>query len=169
MLDHPSRPSGLPLILAALPEHHALFHQVSHNPFLMAEGIHINPESLSIDELRERAWRVVEPQYEARLTALIGDFKLAESQGLGGDELALVAKSAASGRVATLLIDSDRQIPGRVNSVTGRIESADLSDPRVDDLLDDVSELVEKMGGQVVLLPVERMPGQMGLAAIYRY
>ena len=38
VLEHHSRPSGLPLILAALPEHHHLFHRVSHNPFLMAEG-----------------------------------------------------------------------------------------------------------------------------------
>jgi len=36
VLEHHSRPSGLPLILAALPEHHDLFHRVSHNPFLMA-------------------------------------------------------------------------------------------------------------------------------------
>ncbi|MBN2562257.1 MAG: hypothetical protein JXQ75_15135, partial [Phycisphaerae bacterium] len=33
VLKHHSRPSGLPLILAALPEHHHLFHRVSHNPF----------------------------------------------------------------------------------------------------------------------------------------
>ena len=44
VLEHHSRPSGLPLILAALPEHHHLFHQVSHNPFLMGEGLTINPD-----------------------------------------------------------------------------------------------------------------------------
>jgi hypothetical protein len=44
VLEHHSRPSGLPLILAALPEHHHLFHRVSHNPFLMAEGLTINPD-----------------------------------------------------------------------------------------------------------------------------
>jgi len=44
VLEHHSRPSGLPLILAALPEHHDLFHQISHNPFLMAKGLMINPD-----------------------------------------------------------------------------------------------------------------------------
>jgi hypothetical protein len=34
ILEHHSRPSGLPLILAALPEYHTLFRQVSQNPFL---------------------------------------------------------------------------------------------------------------------------------------
>jgi hypothetical protein len=33
-----SRPSGLPLILAALPEHHHLFHSVSHNPQLLPDA-----------------------------------------------------------------------------------------------------------------------------------
>jgi hypothetical protein len=57
VLKHHSRASGLPLILAALPEHHHLFHRVSHNPFLLAAGLSINPDALPIDDLRERAWR----------------------------------------------------------------------------------------------------------------
>ena len=105
VLEHHSRPSGLPLILAALPEHHHLFHQVSHNPFLMAEGLTINPDALPIDELRERAWQVVEPQYQARLAALADEFAVAKSKGLGSDDLAQVAQAAAAGRVATLLIE----------------------------------------------------------------
>ena len=101
VLDHHSWPSGLPLILAALPEHHHLFHQVSHNPFLMAEGITTNPETLPIDELRERAWQVAEPQYQARLATLAAEFEEAKSKGLGSDELEQVAQAAAAGRVAT--------------------------------------------------------------------
>ena len=148
MLEHHSRPSGLPLILAALPEHHHLFHQVSHNPFLMAEGLTVNPDALPIDELRERAWQVVEPQYQARLAALADEFAAAKSKGLGSDDLAQVAQAAAAGRVATLLIEADRQMAGRLDGATGRVEVADLSHPQVDDLLDDLGELVGKMGGR---------------------
>ena len=169
VLEHHSRPSGLPLILAALPEHHHLFHQISHNPFLMAEGIMINPDTLPIDALRERAWQVVEPQYQARLAALADEFAVAQSKGLGSDDMAQVAQAAAAGRVATLLIESDRQVAGRLDGATGRIEGADRSHPQVDDLLDDLGELVGKRGGEVLVLPAERMPGQTGLAATYRY
>ena len=169
VLEHHSRPSGLPLLLAALPEHHHLFRQISHNPFLMAEGLTINPDSLPIDELRERAWQVVEPQYQARLAALAEEFAVANSNGLGSDDLTQVAQAAVSGRVATLLIESDRQIPGRLDGVTGRVETADLSDPQVDDLLDDLGEMVKQMGGRVMVVQAEQMPGQTGLAAIYRY
>ena len=169
VIEHHSQPSGLPLILAALPEHHHLFHRVSHNRFLMAEGLTINPDVLPVDELRERAWQVVEPQYQARLAALAEEFALAKSNGLGSDDLPQVAQAAAAGRVATLLIESDRQIAGRLDGATGGVEVADLSHPEVDDLLDDLGELVGKMGGQVLVIPAERMPGRTGLAATYRY
>ncbi len=169
ILESHSRPSGLPLMLAALPEHHSRFHQVSHNPFLMTEGLNINPDALSIDELRERAWQVVEPQYHTRLATLADEFAAAKSKGLGSDDLGQVAQAAASGRVATLLIEADRQIAGRLDSATGQAELADLSHPQVDDLLDDLGGLVEKMGGRVLVIPAERMPGQTGLAATYRH
>jgi hypothetical protein len=81
VLEHHSRPSGLPLILAALPEHHHLFHRVCHNPFLMAEGLTINPDALPIDEFRELAWQVVEPQYQARLATLADEFAVAKMNG----------------------------------------------------------------------------------------
>lgn len=169
VLEYHSRPSGLPLILATLPEHHQLFRQVSRNPFLMAEGLEVNPDVLQPAELRERAWRVVEPQYQARWTALADEFAAAKSHGQGSDDLAQVAKAAAEGRITTLLTESGRQIAGRIDGATGQIEAADLSNPRINDLLDDLGELVEKMGGRVIAVPAEQMPGRTGLAAIYRY
>jgi len=169
VLEHHSRPAGLPLILAALPEHHHLFHRVSHNPFLMAEGLTINPDVLPIDELRERVWEVVESQYEAQLVALNDGFAVAKSKGLGSEDMAEVAQAAATGRVDTLLIEADRQIAGQLDGSTGQVEITDLGDPQVDDLLDDLGELVVKMGGEVIVIPADQMPVRTGLAATYRY
>jgi hypothetical protein len=169
VLEHHSRPSGLPLLLAALPEHHHLFRRVSHNPFLMAEGLDLYPDALPLEVLRDRAWRAVEPRYLARLAGLVEAYGEARSKGLGADDLAQVAEAAASGRVATLLIEAERQIPGRIDAATGGIERGDLAHPEVDDLLDELGELVLKQGGQVVVVPAERMPTPTGLAAIYRF
>jgi hypothetical protein len=170
VLEHHSQPSGLPLILAALPEHHHMFHEVSRNPFLLEDSIDVHPDALSsIDELRQRAWPVIESHYVARLAALVEEFGNAKSQRLGDDELAKVARAVMDGRVATLLIEDSREIPGRINAATGKILFDDLADPGVDDVLDDLGELALKMGGQVVILPAERMPTETGIAAIYRY
>jgi hypothetical protein len=169
ILEHHSQPAALPLILATLPEHRQLFHQLSHNPFLMAEGIDIHPDALPIDELRQRAWQVVEPHYLARLAALVEEFGSARSKDLGHEDLAHVAKAVVAGRVATLLIEADREVPGRIDAATGDIEFDDLPYPEVDDVLDDLGALALKMGGRVVIVPTERMPTETGIAAIYRY
>jgi hypothetical protein len=66
-------------------------------------------------------------------------------------------------------VEADRQVPGHVDPLNGRIEFGNLSHPQVDDLIDDLAELVLNKGGQVVVAPAERMPTDTGAAAIYRY
>jgi hypothetical protein len=169
VLEHRSRPSGLPLILAALPEHHHLFRSVSRNIFLMEQGIDINPDVVSLDALRERAWQIVLPAYLERLGGLVEAFGQAVSNGRGSDLLDSIGAGAVQGRVETLLIEADRLIPGRVDPASGRISAADLQDPKVDDVLDDLGELVLRHGGDVVIVPADRMPSGSGAAAINRY
>lgn len=169
VLEHHSRPTGMPLLLAALPEHHHVLRAVSHNPFLMAEAIDVHPDALSLDALRARAWELVQPYYLRRLSGLIERFGAARSNDLGADDLTQIAVATAAGRVATLLIQADREIPGTFDAATGAIELDDLDDPEVDDLLDDLGERALKAGGEVVIVPAERMPTKSGIAAIYRF
>lgn len=169
VMQHHSRPSDLPLLLAALPEHHGLFHQISKNPFLMEEGIRINPDALPLDELRAKAWEVFEPIYESRLAKRSDDFALAQSKGRGLDDLQKIAGAAIAGRIATLLVEADRQIPGRMDAATGQIQLGDLSDPEIDDLLDDLGEAVSSKGGNVVVIPSNHMPTKTGAAATCRF
>lgn len=169
ILEHYSRPSGLPLLLAALPEHQTPFREISHNPHLLAEGIRANPEALDTAEMRKQAWRVLEPQYLERLAKLVDAFETKRAQGQGSDNLAEVAKAAVAGRVATLLVDADRQVAGRLAPDTGDVEYGELAEADVDDLLDDVLEAVLRTKGEVVVVPAERMPTKSGLAATYRF
>jgi hypothetical protein len=169
VLEHHSRPSGLPLILAALPEHHHLFHEVSQNPLLVADGIRLHPDAVSADELGTLAWQVMEPGYLARLASLGDEFEKARARDAGSDDLEKVAQASAIGRVATLLIEADREIAGALDGETGKVSFAAVSAPHVDDLLDDLGELVVKKGGNLLVIPADRMPTTTGLAATYRY
>ena len=169
VLEHHSRPSGLPLILAALPEHHHRFRSAGHNPFLLAEGITINPHAITPDMLRAHAWQVVEPYYKARLAKLNEDFAQARASGRGSDDLPEITAATASGRVATLFIGADRPIAAHFDDTTDIAAGVAQGQPRVNDELDDLSELVGKMGGDVLVLPGASMPTQTGVAAIYRY
>lgn len=169
VLERHSRESGLPLMLAGLPENQALFRRVSHNPYLLEEGIEAGPEALPPEGLRERAWEILEPRYVARLDELVARFEAARAKGLGTDDLEQGAEAAQAGRIATLLVDADSQIAGRIEHDTGRIVRDELADPDVDDVLDDLGTLVAAHGGEWIIVPRERMPTGTGLAAIYRY
>lgn len=169
VLEHYSRPSSMPLLLAALPEHHHLFHTVSHNPFLTSGAIDVHPDAVPIDELRERAWQLVLPWHLDRLSGFVDQFGASRAEGRSGADLAEIARAAAAGRLSTLLIEADRMIPGRLNRETGEIEFAPPNDPDADDLLDDIAEHALKTGGEVVIVPAERMPTDTGIAAIYRF
>lgn len=170
ILEHHSRPSGLPLILAALPEYHAPFRQLSHNAQLLEHGIEANADALSDDELRERAWHCMEPVYLRRLQLVIDRYGAARGANRGDDALPQVALAAVVGRVDVLLLERDRQVEGSMDPDTGVLNVADtVESPAAGDILDDLAEAVLRNGGEVVVVPPERMPGTTGLAAIYRY
>ncbi len=68
-----------------------------------------------------------------------------------------------------MLVDADRNLPGRIDRETGRVAFDDIDHPGVDDALDDLGEIVLRKGGQVVVVPSQRMPTTSGAAAIYRF
>ncbi len=164
-----SKPAGVPLVLAALPEHQPVFRRISQNTLLLADGVAGNPKAYSAEELRRQVWQVLEPHYVARLERLKENFRTAQARHAGSSDLSDVARAAVAGRVGTLLVESERVIPGLFDKTTGAIASADLAAPEAGDLLDALAELVLRMKGEVVVVPAERMPTPSGLAAIYRF
>jgi hypothetical protein len=167
VLDKVTRRSNLPLVLAALPEHQAMFRRLSNNPLLVAEPINHNPATMSEQDLCRAAWACVLPGYLARLQRMSDDFGTAQARGLATADLAEAFRAAGAGRVGILLIESERTLPGRRDPATNAITLAE--DPPADDLLDDLAEAVLRIKGDVVVVPAERMPTDTGLAAIYRY
>lgn len=165
-----SKPLGLPLLLAALPEYHHLFQKVNKNPLLLEEGIKANPKTLSTDKMAEMAWEIMGPEFLRKQEELISRYNQAKSNGLGSEEIKEVAVALVEGRVDTLIIEADRIIASRItNLVTENVQNKDIDNPKVDDLLDDMSELAMRMGGTVSVLTKDQMPTESGVAAIFRY
>jgi hypothetical protein len=154
-------------MLAALPEHQALFRSVSRNAWLLDDGIPKHPRSLDPEELRIAAWRVMEPRYHKRLQALLDAWHAAKARALATDDLTHAVEFAIDGRVGTLLLEADRRIPGRIEGRMPR--RSDRDEAGVSDILDDLAERVLKTGGQVVVAPLGSMPTDKGLAAVFRY
>ncbi|TCD47692.1 hypothetical protein [Chlorobium sp. N1] len=169
VLERYSQPSGLPLVLVALPAHQGLFRKISRNPALMEGGIAADPRSMNAESLGARAWEVMAPLSEARILSATQASVAAIASGTGTDDPEAAALAAVGGRIGRLLLDREKIIPGKVDAETGSVRFAPLEDPAVDDVLDDIGEIVLRKGGEVLVLASEEMPTLTGLAATYRY
>lgn len=164
-----SKPTGAPLVLAALKEYQGEFRKISGNKYLIEKGIDKDFESLDINTIREESWKIIEAIYLNKTAELVELYNNGKSKELASDNLEDVSKKATEGRVGTVLLESDKLIPGKIDLNTGDIERKPIEDVETDDVLDDIAELVLKSKGEVVMLPKERMPTESGVAAIFRY
>jgi hypothetical protein len=169
VLTHHTRPTGLPLVLAALPQYHRRFRSVSANPMLADAALDTYPPDMLNESLRERAWEAMRPRYRARLAALCDTYAAAKPDDLATDDVAKAGRAAAESRVATLLIEAERMIPGQLDVNTGDVTFSDPDRSGNHDLLDDLGEQVLRTGGDVVVVPREDMPSSTGVAATFRF
>ena len=145
-----------------------MFKKVSNNPFLLTEGIKGSYNSLSTEQLTAKAWKVAEPFWATQTQKTVSAFARAKVNETGSDNLAQIAKAILENRVETLFVEAFKVWPGTVNQKTGEIEPEDL-DNLTPDILDDLTEMTLKRKGEVLVLPKDQMPGDTGVAAIYRY
>ncbi|MBB3239694.1 hypothetical protein FHW68_001185 [Pseudomonas sp. Tn43] len=164
------QPSGLPLLLVALPENQAVFRAVSHNQQLLPKGINNDPSLSSVEELRTQCARLIQDIHEDRLIDALNRYGIAVGQGLAGARLADIAHAAFDGRVELLLVEADRQIPGTLDKDNGTLILDNSGSKGAPDVLEELILLVLRQGGEVVMLPPEHvMPTGTGAAAVLRF
>ena len=165
VLELVSQPSGLPLVLCALAEHHPVYRRVSHDAHLMPEGILQSPKLMDAQEIHDKAWALLASRRKARVDQAIEAFGSLEAHGLGSRDPAEIARAAVMGRVARLLLEKGRDLPGSLDRATGEVAWGGAGA----DVLDDLAELVLAQAGDVLIVDKERMPVRTGAAATYRY
>lgn len=180
VIEQVSRHSGLPLVLVAAGPLAATFRGLSKNPWLFAEPITSDPSLLSREDLATAVAAPLAAAREARAAREIATYHRARDRKLAADDLAEVARAAAVGRVATLLLEAGRFETGHLDRATGAVvlggaTAPDLSrrgeHPAVqdEDCFGALAELVVEKGGTVVPLVRNAMPTESGVAALYRY
>jgi hypothetical protein len=147
-----TRHTDLPLVLVALPELAAVFRGLSKNRLLLDDFVPHDPHLLSADELSSLVMPIFDSARRRRIDRAIRLFAQAHGRGLAAGDLADVARAAAAGRVATLMIEADRLENGGFDRASGA-----------------VAEAVLLHGGGILSLDRGTMPTETGMAAIYRY
>jgi hypothetical protein len=167
---HYSKPMGMPLLLATLPEHQNLFHKINKNPWLQKEGIMFSTKFMQGENMAEMAWGIMQKHFLLKLKGLKGKFEQAIGSSNASDSLQEVAKAVAEGRVETLLLEQNRIIPGIIlDTNSGSVEIGERIRPEQGDLLDAIAEMASEKGAEVVVVKKDNMPTESGIAAIFRY
>ena len=160
-----------PMVLAAVDYVAAMYREVSKYPKIVAGIVEGNPDHRSPEELRDAAWTLVEPEFQAARDAATSRYRELGG-GNGGhtsDDLETIVPAAFAGRIQTLFVARDVEQWGQYDPQETRLvlHGARRAEGD-DDLLDVAAAETLVRAGDIYALDAEDMPGS-AIAAILRY
>ncbi|MCR3905761.1 MAG: hypothetical protein NUK62_01845 [Tenericutes bacterium] len=167
--ENVSKQSKYPLILLAPSEYHTLFIERSNNQYLQSKAISGSYETLGKEETMKQIESFTKDILNQKINQLIDQYHQLRTKEKSTDQLIEIISAAIDGRVETLFIESNKMISGRIDPINKKMKTKALTNPDVDDILDDLAQYTLEKSGNVFILNKEDMPTDSGVAAIYRY
>ncbi len=159
-----------PLVVAAVEKYIGLYRSFSKYRDLMEAGIEGSPDNMTVAELHQKAWQIVEPRFLGERDRAITRFWDMSDTDQTSASLRTVIQAADRGRVDVAFVALDDHAWGTFEPGSGRIEIYDEK-PRTDaeDLLDTVALQTLFHGGTVYAIDRKRIPNGAKVSAIFRY
>lgn len=158
-----------PLVLAGVEFLFPLYRQVSSYPDLVEGGVPGNHDATSAEELREKAWPLVEPVFTRAQEEAVGRFRGLLGTGQASVQLDDVVTAAHDGRVETLFVALGTRRWGSFDQERRVVELSEHNGPGTEDLVDFAALQTLLKGGEVFAVPPEQVPEGGAVAAVYRY
>jgi hypothetical protein len=170
-LDPFLQDGGRPLVLAGVDYLLPLYREANTYQNLAEEGIIGSPNALSVEEIQERAWEIVEPDFTAEreealrlYTQLAGMEKDAASH-----EIEEIVPAAYYEKVDTIFAARESHVWGTFDPETAELKIHDEKTGENEDLLDLAVLHTFLNSGTVYVLAPEDVPEGPPAAAIFRY
>lgn len=159
-----------PLVFAGVDKLFPLYQDVNTYPHLLKDHISGNPEHLRPEELREKAWELLEPYFQQRLEDIRGNFEASKAHNMATDDMKALCLAARDGRVGILVGAIDQHYWGRVPDQGEDVQMRAEPELWDYDLIDYAAANVILHGGKAYMVPSEQVPGDTHrAAAILRY
>jgi hypothetical protein len=162
------RSDGAPLVLAGVDYLARIYGRANTYPNLvgMMPGSAVGSRP---DELRERAWELVKPIFEAGEMAAVKQYERLSGTPKASNHIRTILKAAEEGKVAVLLVSANAQRWAMFDPDLGVLSMHEKPEPSDTELLDLCAARTLRHGGKVHVLEQSRMPGVAPAAAILRY
>ena len=160
-----------PLVVHAVEYLRPIWREANTYPGLLEAGIDGNPDRVDPDELRGRAFALVEPLLQAdidRAKERFGDLSATDRVAV---DVRDTVPAASFGRVDTLFVQRGAQVWGRFDADNNRLDvhGDESREPGDVDLLDLAARETMRNGGCVYALDKSQMPNSKPVAAVLRY
>jgi len=166
-LRHALAGGRAPLVLAGVSYLRALYERVNHYPYLLSAGVGGSPRDITLEQLRQRSWEIVEPVLRQPEALAANQYLRLRGTGRTMTRPAEVYAAALEGRVETLFVSSD--VSGWRPS-NGGPAVVRLAEAMTDGELVDLAALATlRNSGSVFAVPDRRMPEQTLAAAVLRF
>ncbi len=158
-----------PLVLAGVDYVISLYKKASGQPTIVEDFIAGNPDDLRPDELRDRAWPLVEPLFTEQRDKTWERFWEFTGTGQASMEIEAVVSAAHQGRVETLFVPIAISVWGRFDRATSQVAIHASYQPGDEDLLDVAALHTILNRGTVHAVEEEDIPDQASVAAVFRF
>jgi len=158
-----------PLVLAGAAPLPSIYREISGYAGLVDPVIPGNPEHLSDSDLRDRAWRLLEPKLGETRRRAADRFGELATAGRASSRLTEILPAAQDGRVETLFLACDADVWGHLDESLRTVQVHAKPEIGDEDLLDTTALFSLRNGGAVYGMTQEEVPGGGAMAAIFRY
>ncbi len=163
------RDEKAPLVLACVEFLFPLYREANTYPHLLDREVPGNPDKLSAETLRKRAWAIMESFFlKAREEAAARYMEYAGT-GQASQKVGEIIRAACNGRVESLFVAIDREQWGTFNPAHNILHVHQEAKYHDDDLLDVAATQTLLHGGSVYAVEQAKVPGGGLLAAVFRY
>jgi hypothetical protein len=156
-----------PLVLAGVEYLLPIYREHNTYPHLLPQGIEGHPDRLSAQELRDRAWTIVEPHFRRereRIADLYG--QLAGTGRIANDPREVVA-AAWRGEIQYLFVALGREQWGTFDPASQRAEIHEQAAPGDEDLLNLAAVYALSHKRTVYAVEPDQVPDRSPLAAMF--
>ncbi len=163
------RTEQAPLVLAGVEYYFPIYREANTYNHLLPQGIEGSPSHENLQELHQKAWKVIEPLFQKKQQDAVAAYRQAIGTGRASGDLGEILNAAGQGRVASLFLTRDGHQWGKFNADNGATQFHPSQQDGDEDLLDCAARRALLNGGAIYVLDTAQMPDGRQAAAIFRY